>query len=133
MTTEDILSYINSANEEEIQVISDAIKGRGKPKRLMMSHVIKEDRARIATVTPKTSTEYNGMRYEETSVFYAKCIEYLTNVITHNFTIRTSTRGYRTWQGHDSILESKADTYRDVYHELTNKFLELMKDYGASY
>lgn len=133
MTEEDVLNYIDQADPEELQTISNAIKAKGYRPRLIIDRVIRDDIKALAQALPKRSSEYMGKQYACTTAYFIGILKDLTNVVLQNYTIRKSERGYPMWFGHESILEKNADDYKAVFHELANTLLDLMEEYGASY
>ena len=133
MNAQEVLTYIETASDEELQWISNAVKSRKRPPRVMLSSLIGEDAARLAEVLPRTNTEYNGYRYAKTCSYYISILHSLTNLVLHNFKIIPTTRGIKMWDDHDSIIENKTENYRHVFHALSDTLLTLMEAYNTRY
>ena len=133
MTAEDVLNYIDQADPEELQNISNAIKAKGYRPRIMIERVIRDEIRTLAEVLPKRSSEYNGKQFGLTTSHYVKILRDLTDVILKNYTIRKSERGYPMWYAHESILEKDVENYQYVFHTLTDTVIDLMEEFGTTY
>lgn len=133
MTAEDVLNYIDQADPEELQNISNAIKAKGYRPRIMIDRIIRDDIKTLADVLPKRSTEFQGKQFGCTTSHYVRILRDLADVILKNFTIRKSERGYPMWYSHDSILEKDVENYQYVFHALTDTVVDLMDEFGTTY
>ena len=133
MKTEEVLKFIETASDEDLEVINHAIKNIAKPKRINKSAIIKDDILNLTQVLPKTTTEYKGRKYNMTCASYIRSLRDLTDVVLHSYAVHYSTRGYPVWSAHESVAEAGADDYRAVFHELSETLLNLMSQYGTSY
>lgn len=133
MNTQDVLDYIETADDEELNLLSNVIKARKRPPRLMLSSLIGKDAARLAEILPRTVTEYKGRRYLQTCSYYISILHSLTNLVLHNFTLKSTSRGIQMWADHESILEARADDYKHVFHVFTDTLLSLMEEYDTTY
>lgn len=133
MNTEEVLSYIETASEEELQWISNAVKARKRPPRVMLSSLIGEDAHRLSLYLPSTSTEFKGCRYAKTCSYYISLLHSLTNLVLHNFTIKSTSRGIKMWDDHDSIIQSRTEDYQSVFHALSDALIDLIDEHGTTY
>lgn len=133
MTTEDVLNYIDTADEEELQNLSNAIKARGPRPRILIQRIIRDDVKALAEALPKRSTEYNGKQFAQTTAYYVKVLRDLTAAVLKLYTVRKSERGYPMWYPHDSVRDCEEDDYVYVFHELTTKLLDLMDEFDTTY
>ena len=133
MNTSEVLAFIDQASEEDLHILSNAIKFRKRPPRLMLSSLIGPDVFRLSQVLPGTQTEYKNKRYANTCAYYVSILTDLSNLVLHNFTIRKTARGMDMWHPHESIVESRADDFKAVFHSLTDTLLRLMDEYDTTY
>lgn len=133
MTAEDVLNYIDQADPEELQNLSNAIKAKGYRPRIVIDRIIRDDIKTLADVLPKRSTEFNGKQYAQTTAYFVKILRDLTAAILDIYTIRKSERGYPMWFPHDSLLEKDVENYRYVFHELTDTIVDLMDEFDTTY
>lgn len=133
MTIDQAIDLIETADEEELHILSNAIKARHRPDRIMLSSIIGDDVARLADALPNTQTEYKGRRYANTCAYYVTLLTELTNLVLHNFTIRKTARGIQMWHHHESIIESRAADFKAVFHSLTDTLLDKLKEHNTTY
>ena len=133
MTAKDVLNFIDTASPQDLEVINHAIKNIARPRRISKSAVIKEDIIKLSKVLPRTTTEYKGRKYNMTCASYIRSLRDLADVVLHSYAVHYSTRGYPVWSAHDSIPETDADDYRNVFHVLSETLLDLMDKYDSYY
>lgn len=133
MNEEQVLNFIQTADEETLQTLSNAIKSRARKPRAMISHIIKDDVYALAQKLPKTTTEYKSYRYANTCSYYIRVLRELTDLVLHNYTLRNTGRGYPMWHSHESVAESSVQAYKAVFHSLSYTLLSLMDEYDTTY
>jgi len=133
MTAEDVVQFIQFADEEDIEIIKAACKGARKPPKVTKTHLIQDDIAELCKVLPRTTTTNRDHKYETTAVAYVRMLRSFADVILHSFAVHFSSRGYPVWGTCDVISESRAEDYKAVFHELTITVLDLMEQYGVKY